>query len=219
MEYSSNKKVRLPGISFDFDNSDNSDDDVDNSCSLQENNNSNTVEQNRANIIEEMKSMGFQGATTILSSNNISIPQQQQQHSQPTEVASDDDDNNSQSTSSERLLTNPPSSSNRLLLLLSLLSNAEVAVLRHLPSKLGNGMRISSNSCSPITTLTNEEIAASSNAVIGSALPLPLLLPNTPPKALALTPNAVKTNANPVAKATVGNNVFLSCRSLAALVI
>jgi len=129
MEYSSSKKVRLPGISFDFDNSDNSEDDVDSCCSsnsmeninngMHEKDNVNTTEdyhrEGRANIIEEMKSMGFQGATTILSSsstipcNTISI-QQQQQHSHPTEMASDN--NNSQTqTPSKQSLTNPPSSS------------------------------------------------------------------------------------------------------------
>ena len=119
MEYSSSKKVRLPGISFDFDNSDNSDESCCSSHNQQENNttieqendNTNTVEQKRADIIEEMKSMGFQGASTILSSSttlsNNALQQQQQQHSQPTEMETDI---NSQSTPSKRTLTNTPSS-------------------------------------------------------------------------------------------------------------
>ena len=115
MEYSSSKKVRLPGISFDFDNSDDNSD-TESCCSsnngmeninngMHENEDVNTEDyhrEGRANIIEEMKSMGFQGATTIPSL---------QQHSQPTEMASDN--NNNQSTPSKRLLTNPPSSSNK----------------------------------------------------------------------------------------------------------
>ena len=97
-----------------------------------------------------------------------------------------------------------------------------MAVLRHLPSKLGSGIRINSNNCNPIITLISELIAARRNDASGSVLPSPPalpLLPKTPPMALALTPNVVKTNANPAANAKVGNIVFLSSLSLAAFVI
>ena len=50
------------------------------------------------------------------------------------------------------------------------------------------------------------------------SLPPPLpLLPKTPPRTLALTPKVVNTTVNPIAYAIVGNIVFLSFRSLAAL--
>jgi hypothetical protein len=49
--------------------------------------------------------------------------------------------------------------------------------------------------------------------------PPPVLpvLPKTPPRILALTPKVVNTTVNPIAYANVGNIVFLSFRSLAAL--
>ena len=64
------------------------------------------------------------------------------------------------------------------------------------------------------------ELAADNRSDFSVASPpSPPVLPKTPPIALALTPSAVNTIANPAANANVGNMVFLSCLSLAALVM
>jgi hypothetical protein len=71
-----------------------------------------------------------------------------------------------------------------------------------------------------MSTLIQLANADSNSPVLLSASPLLAAppLPKTPPIALALTPNAVKTLANPAANANVGNIVLLLDDSDAAAV-